>query len=284
MPWRESPAELARARVERPVRVPAPDGHLFGIYTPPDPAAPPAGVCAVLFSSPRSHRNRMWVEAARRLAAEGFSAFRVDFHGTGDSEGETGYRDPGKPYREDAAAVLRHLREAFGETRFVLYGICFDARTALAAFMDEPGAIEGVLFVAAPVTELDALVAADADRKGWRHLLFRALRNASPGGAPELPLSPSFVTHFQAFARSRARALFLYGQEDAEYETLRIAERRLFARLDPAVRARMTVEAWPGKVHGYLEIGRQRETLERCIEWIRGFHPAAARGAGSGRP
>jgi pimeloyl-ACP methyl ester carboxylesterase len=268
-------------------------------------------VCAVLFSSPRSHRNRMWVEAARRLAADGFSAFRVDFHGTGDSEGETGYRDPGKPYRDDAVAVLRHLREAFGETRFVLYGICFDARTALAACMDEPDAIEGVLFVAAPVTELDALVAADADRKGWRHLLFRALRNpdnwatltrpdrwrhmglvvgrllhrtAAPGGAPELPLSPSFVTHFEAFARSRARALFLYGQEDAEYETLRIAERRLFARLDPAVRARLTVEAWPGKVHGYLEIGRQRETLERCIEWIRGFHPAVARGAGNRRP
>lgn len=305
MPWRETPAELARARAERPVVVPAPTGRLFGIYTPPAPEAAPAGKCVVLLTTPRGHRNRMWVEAARRLAAEGFSAFRFDLHGAGDSEGETHFRDPGQPFREDAVAVLRHLRTEFGETRFLLYGICFDARTALSVLMDEAAAVEGVLFVAAPVLELDQLVQADAERKGWRHLVTRALFNpenwsgllraerwrhmglvlgrllqrrgggGEDAGGPALPLSPSFVTHFQAFARSQARILFLYGTEDAEYETFKVAERTLLSRLEPAVSRRVEIDRMPGRVHGYLEVARQREVLERCLAWFRGFHPAA---------
>lgn len=303
MPWRETPAELERARAERPELVASPHGRLFGVFTPPDPAVPPAGVCAVLFTSPRGHRNRMWVEAARRLAAEGFAAFRVDFHGTGDSEGETAFRDPGRPYREDAVAVLRHLRASHGHTRFVLYGICFDARTALSACMDEADAIAGILFVSAPLMELEGQVQAHAERKGWGHLARRALwnpdnwrtltrparwrhmglvlgrllrRSAAPAGAPELPLSPSFLEHLAAFSRSRARILFLYGREDAEYETFRVAERQLFPRLDPRVRERIEIEAWPGRVHGFLDVPRQREVLERCLAWIGGFRAGAA--------
>src|ERR1051326_6708797 len=71
MPWRETAAELERARAEEPETFPAPAGRLFGIFTPPDPAAARAAQCVVLFTRPRSHRNRMWVEAARRLAAHG---------------------------------------------------------------------------------------------------------------------------------------------------------------------------------------------------------------------
>ncbi len=305
MPWRESAAELARARAERPVVVDSPLGRLYGLYTPPAPDAPPAGRCAVLLTSPRSHRNRMWVEGARRLACQGFGAFRVDFHGTGDSEGETGYRDPNRPYREDAVAVIRRLREEFGETRFVLSGACFDARTALSAFMDEADAIEGLLFMAGPVMELDTLVRVDADRKGWGHLL-KAIRNPenwtalsrperwrymgamlgrmaqrTVAGAPlpELPLSATFLEHFEALTRSRGRALFLYGIEDTEYESFRVAERRLFPRLSPAVRARIEIEVWPGTVHGFVVMKRQRETFERAMAWIGDFHPAAGRGS-----
>src|SRR5437763_15478570 len=123
MPWRESPAELERARAEVPVAWPTPAGTLFGILTPP---ANPAAHCVVLFTRPRSHRNRMWVEAARHLAARGFAAFRFDYHGTGDSEGETAFLNPNRPYRDDVAAVLRMLRERFGYERFLVLGACFD--------------------------------------------------------------------------------------------------------------------------------------------------------------
>ncbi|MBI1796484.1 MAG: alpha/beta fold hydrolase [Candidatus Eisenbacteria bacterium] len=302
MPWRESAADLDRARAERPIVVPSAFGGLVGIYTPAAPDVPSAGLCAVLLTRPRSHRNRMWVEGARRLAAQGFACFRFDYHGTGDSEGPTGPLDPNRPYRDDIVTVLRVLRAQLGGRRFVLCGACFDARTALSAFADEADAIAGLMFMAAPVVELDTLVRVDADRKDWGHLA-RSLRNpynwkslasagrwrymatvigrvarrslgAAPAGDP--PLGAAFVEHFQALLRSRARALFLYGRDDAEYESFRIAERTAFAKLTPEQRARLEVEVWDGTVHGFLEMKRQRETFERALGWIAALHPARA--------
>jgi alpha/beta superfamily hydrolase len=307
MPWRESPEERARARAEIPVIVPGPLGRLFGVYTPPAPDAPDAGLCAILFTTPRMHRNRVWVEGARRLAARGFACFRLDFHGAGDSDGETSFRDPNQPYREDAVATIRHLRDRFGHERFVLSGACFDARTALSAFRDEADAIVGLVFLAAPVMELETMVKVDADRKGWGHMLkavrnpdnWKALgdaerwrymgtmlgrmarRSVSGDAAPELPLSDGFVRDLGALVASRARALFLYGLEDSEYESFRIAERDLFAKFSPETRERIVVEVWPGTVHGFLEMTRQRQTFERAMTWISGLHPS---GAATDRP
>lgn len=303
MPWRENASELDRARAEQPVVFPSPGGRLFGIYTPPASEAPPAGLCAVLLTRPRSHRNRMWVEGARRLAGQGFGAFRFDYHGCGDSEGENPKLDPNTPYREDVVAAIRTLRSRFGQQRFVLSGACFDARTALSAFADEGEAIAGLVFAAAPVMELDALAVADAHRKDWRHLL-RALgnpynwrtlgsrerwrymarvveriagRSVTGDGARPLPLSASFLQDFRALARSRARALFLYGTEDVEYEAFRVAERQLFARLDPEIRSRFDIVVWSGTVHGMFEMVRQRETFEAMVGWMEALHPQATR-------
>jgi pimeloyl-ACP methyl ester carboxylesterase len=301
MPWRETAAELARARAEQPVTVPAPAGTLFGIHTPPDPAAAAAGYCVILFTRPRSHRNRMWVEGARRLATRGFGAFRFDYHGTGDSEGETHFLDPNRPYLDDARAVLATLREKLGYRRFIVLGACFDARTALSTFAEPGAGVEGMVFFAAPVMELDTLVKAHADQsKDWKHL-FRALGNpenwaalAKPerwrymatvvgrvarGGkgeaAHDTPLADSFVEHFRALVRSGARALFVYGDADAEYASFKVALDTVFPRLAPAERARFEVEVWPGDVHGFVSIPLQRRALEHTLGWIERFHPDA---------
>ena len=80
---------------------------------------------------------------------------------------------------------------------------------------------------------------------------------------------------FGALVRSRARALFLYGLEDAEYASFRVAERTVLARLPAEARARFEVEIWPGSVHQFLEMPRQRETFARAIAWIEALHPCA---------
>ena len=302
MDWRETPADLERARAERAEVVASPLGDLFAIVTPPAPAAPAAGIAVILLTRPRSHRNRMWVEAARRLAGAGFLACRFDYHGCGDSGGATSRLDPSDPYRTDVVTMIRHLRSQHGATRFVLVGSCFDARTALSAFADEAAAIEGLVFMAAPVMRLENMQVADADRKDWKHLV-RALGNAENwkqlgsaerwhymarvaarigrntlgggGGEPGLPLDPGFLAHFDALVRSRARALFFYGDGDAEYQSFRVAETGLFPRLPADVRARFTIQVWPGAVHGFLDTPRQREALPRVLEWIETLHPAA---------
>ncbi|MCC6653015.1 MAG: alpha/beta hydrolase [Candidatus Eisenbacteria bacterium] len=303
MPWRESPAELARARAEIPVVFDSPTGRLVGIYTPAAPDAPPAGTCAILLTRPRSHRNRMWVEGARRLAAQGFSAFRFDYHGDGDSQGVSGFHNPNQPDREDVVSALRFVRERFGDRRFLTLGMCFDARTALSVFADEPEAVRGMVFFAAPLMELDTLVKAHADQKDWKHML-RALTNRenwtslgdperwrymgtvlgrvlrrgsrANGEAPnDTPLADTFVEHFRALVRSRARALFVYGDTDAEYVSFQVAQRTVFARLTPEERARFEVEVWPGDVHAFLNVPLQRRALERALEWFGSFHPDA---------
>jgi pimeloyl-ACP methyl ester carboxylesterase len=302
VPWRESAGELERARAEQPVKVPGPKGSLVGIFTPPAPTAAEAGLCAVLLTRPRSHRNRMWVEGARRLATQGFACFRFDYLGAGDSEGVPDRVDPNRPDREAVVSVIRFLRDRLGQRRFVVCGACFDARTALSAFADEGDSIEGLMFMAAPVMELDTLVRVDADRKDWRHL-WRALRNRQNwralasrerwgymatvlsrvagrslggGASADAPLGAAFVEHFQALLASRARALFLYGRDDAEYQSFRVAERTVFAAMTPEQRERIAVEVWDGTVHGFLEMTRQRETFERAVSWIGSLHPARA--------
>lgn len=301
MPWRETGPELARAWAERPVVVPGPHGGLYGIFTPPAPEAPSAGLCAVLFTRPRLHRNRMWVEAARRLAARGFACFRFDYHGAGDSEGDSVYLDPNRPYREDAIAVLRYLRERLGQRRFVLSGLCFDARTALSAFVDEGEAIEGLVFIGAPVLEMETMVKVDADHRSWRQMarafrkpdnwralaslerwkymaivLGRMLGRSLPQARRDYAIPSTFVEHMRALIHSRARALFLYGADEPEYESFRAAERKILAALPPETRRRFEVEVWPGVVHrGTLHVARQREILERATSWILALHPTA---------
>lgn len=299
MDWRESPAERARAAAEQPVVVRALEGRLYGILTPA-PADTPARPCVVLFTRPRSHRNRMFVELARRLAARGWPAFRFDYHGCGDSSGTAARLDPGQPYRSDALAVIECLRTRHGQQTFVLVGSCFDGRTAFSALDGAAEWIRGVAVIAAPLVELGTLTDAQAGGKDWKHL-WKALHNAdnwrtlgrperwshmtrvlgriagrSISAGPELPLSPGFARDLKAWARSRARALFLYGEEDVETMSLRIAERTAFARLEPAARARLEIEVWPGPMHAFLTVPLQRRVLDRVTTWIEGLEGAVA--------
>lgn len=311
MPWRESADVLARARAERALSIETPAGTLVGVLTPPAPEAPRGEHCVILFTRPRSHRNRMWVEGARRLAARGFAAFRFDYSGAGDSEGESHFLDPNRPKQDDATAVIRALRERHGYRKFLVVGACFDARTALSSFATEGEAVDGMVFFAAPVMELDTLVKAHADHKDWKHLL-RALGNAEnwralgqaerwkymaavvgrvarrsvPVGAPaanDTPLSDSFFEHFGALVRSGKRALFVYGEADAELVSFRVALDTVFPRLAPEERARLEVEIWPGDVHGFLNLPMQRRALERTLDWLERFHPAATATNGRAR-
>jgi len=311
MPWRETAAEIARARAEQPVVVPTPEGRVFGILTPPAPEASAAERCVVFLTRPRSHRNRMWVEAARTLAARGFACFRYDFHGTGDSEGVTAPLDPDRPYRDELVAILRHLRAHHGQRRFIVSGSCFDGRTALSAFCDEADAIDALVFMVAPSTELLDWDRANADYKSWGHVLRavgrrenwqalvsakrwrymgavvgRVFRRSVGHAAPGEDLQPSenFRRDFKALVRSKARALFLFGADDNVYRAFRPAERRLFAALDPATRQRFAIEVWPGNMHGFVEMNRQREVLAYVIRWIAALHPAGTAGAPPAEP
>ncbi|HTZ09550.1 MAG TPA: alpha/beta hydrolase [Acidimicrobiales bacterium] len=134
-----------RSVVERPVRIG--DAALFGIVTEPEDG--PARTTVVCFNTGRSRRigpSRLWVELARKWAADGLRTVRVDMSGLGESG-----LHPGQPRGVvyppeapvDVAAVARAVAPE-DPSEVVLVGLCSGAFHAV-----EGGAVLGARGVVA---------------------------------------------------------------------------------------------------------------------------------------
>jgi pimeloyl-ACP methyl ester carboxylesterase len=111
------------------------DGQrLHGVITQPASQAA-AGLCVVLMNAGSVRRigpNRMWVECARRWAADGATILRLDGSGLGDSDGdERPYQRSAHFYRAELAdqvlAALDELQARGLPPRFLLGGLCSGA-------------------------------------------------------------------------------------------------------------------------------------------------------------
>ncbi len=130
--------------IETPLTIPQGFGDLSGILTTPRAGA--ASLCLVLLTAGAIRRigpNRMWVEAARRWAANGVSSLRLDVEAIGEADGAvTPYADdnalyvPGLiPQVKEAIAVLAERGVA---GRFVTAGLCAGAYWAMYAGLEDP--------------------------------------------------------------------------------------------------------------------------------------------------
>jgi pimeloyl-ACP methyl ester carboxylesterase len=123
---------------------PLPVGGGFGMVVEPTAGAV-APVTAVFLSAAADRNigpNRMWVEAARNLAALGARAVRVDFDGIGESDGDGDrYVDESKFFEPEIGgeltAILDQL-EAGGEgSDFLLVGLCSGAYWSFRGAIDD---------------------------------------------------------------------------------------------------------------------------------------------------
>jgi hypothetical protein len=158
---------------ERAVILEAGGESLVAIVT--EPKSPPQGARKgiVYLTRPRAHRNRMWVDAARAMAARGYTGIRFDYHGEGDSTGTPRYLDPEAPHAGDAVAAIRYLTDEAGIERVGILGSCFDGRTALSAVHDAPH-YDALVFMSAPaldeMTERERLVGERDFAHYWRRV------------------------------------------------------------------------------------------------------------------
>jgi dienelactone hydrolase len=113
--------------------------RLFGVLTEPLGGAPSDRPAVVVLNAGALHRvgpNRTYVRLARRLAATGFTALRMDLGGIGDSLPAPGAPD-NRVYSRDAVAdvdaAMSFLAARTGSVRFVLAGLCSGAYVAFHA-------------------------------------------------------------------------------------------------------------------------------------------------------
>jgi pimeloyl-ACP methyl ester carboxylesterase len=115
---------------ERPMFVDVPGGRVFGVLTEPlDGRSELTGVLLNAGFQRRTGPNRMWVELARRWAAQSVSTLRLDTHGIGDFDSEDPMpgrvKDWYKPmYVQQPCAALQMLAESGLPPRFLLVSMC----------------------------------------------------------------------------------------------------------------------------------------------------------------
>jgi hypothetical protein len=144
---------------------------------------PPAGgvrprAAFVFLNAGVVHRvgpNRMYVSAARRLAARGFVSVRFDQSGLGDSGSRRGATSVEQAIVLDTADVFSALQREYAVDRFVLAGLCSGAVSAFRGALADERVIGAVLlnpqgFVQS--AEWTTYVAAKAHaRRYWRDKL-----------------------------------------------------------------------------------------------------------------
>jgi pimeloyl-ACP methyl ester carboxylesterase len=126
-------------------------GGLFGVVSEPAEGTDANGQCIILLNSGSIHHvgpNRMYVEFARRLAAQGSRVCRADLGGLGDSPARLGSRE-NDPYPasalDDVGRLVRALRSNGDCPRIVLVGLCSGAWAAFHGGLTIDGITDLVL-------------------------------------------------------------------------------------------------------------------------------------------
>lgn len=233
---------------ETPVFFPAGDETLFGVLT--EPSTEPRGIGVLIVPTggvPLSAgRNRWQVHLARALAAEGFHAFRFDYHGAGESTGTIPEWKLEEPFVDDVVGASQFL-ESIGIHRIYVVAACFGTRSALWAARHIEG-LEGIAFALVQSRDFEKedtvpLRLAESKSATWyvkralrptvarglfdkrrrdvyRRVIrqkVRAVRGAPANEAAMHGISPHFLAPLDGILRRQLPVTLIYGTEDNDY-------------------------------------------------------------------
>ncbi len=138
--------------VEHPFFFAAGERTLFGFYHPPAvPSSLPALVFCHAFAEEKLWAQRIFVAAAREMAAAGYPVLRFDFSGNGDSEGDFAGTSVTGALDEIRSAIAA-ARRLSGRDEISLLGLRLGATFAALAADADPGAVHD-LVLWAPVCD-----------------------------------------------------------------------------------------------------------------------------------
>jgi pimeloyl-ACP methyl ester carboxylesterase len=268
---------------EFPVFIPFGDDHLCAIVCTPK-AADATDVGAVLLTGgnyTRTHRNRMWVRAARALAENGVPSIRLDYHGIGDSTG-TAHFELEVPFDADAVCAAEFLQRATGIEHLALVATCFGGRGAMAAAAQLPHAVSATVF---PVP---LVVPKQTKSLRYRARLKTRLRQFKLTSAlldrPSVSrtrtkiaarrddsadeVSPRFKRDLVSFSQ-RGSVRFVFGEHSPDLPGLR----RCLAEIDPRLtadqKARITLDLIAGTdLQRFQSLSDQEIVVQKTVESV----------------
>lgn len=218
------------------------DARLFGILTlPHKPQHQVKNLPVFVFlSSGFMHRvgpRRLYVRLARELAQIGFSSFRVDLSGRGESPGRPELRNE-QSLVADYKEIVSVLEARLGRSQFVLAGLCSGADNAVVLTQADPRVI-GLLLMDPTCYPDDSFNARKFLRKfthvqryaDWvtRKIGFLADRQVKLANGNDLYTSPLVIgvlptleqirAAFQAICERKGRALSVFTSlaEDVDF-------------------------------------------------------------------
>lgn len=283
---------------EVPLFFPAGADTLFGVLT----MSPSDGDLGAIIlgggSTPSTTigRNRIFVTMARHVASLGFRTLRFDYHGVGDSTGESTIRLD-RPFVDDLAAAVQVLSDQ-GVKRCMLIGSCFGARTALAGGGRVAG-IGGAVLLAPPLRDFalserktegwalrdylralvhpQGLIGGGRDLTLRRYLRFvrsgfqvgirRLRRRISPKREAYRWISPDFLNGLSTLVELGLPILFVYGTEDESYPDWQDALRGpLGGILERAGAVEISIIS--GQVHGFTQTETQSVVIHTVGAWL----------------
>lgn len=263
-----------------------PGNGLMGVLTEAEGAAERP---VILFSNVGvSHRVgpfRLNVELARRLAAVGFTSFRFDFSGLGDSEASRDGRTDQERAVSEAQAAMDLVAKRTGASRFVMVGLCSGAdKTHIVSRAD--GRVVGAVFIDgyAYKTALFYLVRFTLRFLEWKRLkvfvkdrvgkLLAVFRPNAEGveayrAVIASPDRAGVERDLVAMADRGCRQLHLFTvSTDYTYNY-----RGQFWHMYPALKGKpgVVTERYPGVDHTLSMVGMQRLFIDRICRWMEQF-------------
>jgi pimeloyl-ACP methyl ester carboxylesterase len=268
--------------VEFPVYVPVEGEHLMGVVCLPEGDIEDVGVVLLTGGNyTRTHRNRMWVDAARELAGRGVPSVRFDYRGVGDSEGTMVLSLDDPPWR-DASAMIDFLEQVTGISKVTLASTCFGGRVAaaVAARRDDVVSMTALpLPVLLPLRHPTKAPLRRRIRQSMKRtdLGARLLRNpgvrrartavASRRGKPELRVNPGLRGDLARAAAKGVRIRFVFGEGSKELPDLRKMLEELEANLSPDQLSLITVDVIEGTdVQRFQTFEDQRIVIDAAVE------------------
>lgn len=286
--------------------IPAAGAEIFAILTRPTVDANGWGVVILNggANNPSMGRNRMSVDIARNMAAQGFHVVRFDYHGVGESTGQVAQMRLDMPFVDDLVAVASWAR-ANGVEKLVLTGCCFGSRTSLASAPHIPG-LAGMVIFGTPIrdfgkgarnkrmtrTAIDWSVwefirrglrvrtlsgLFDARRRGrYRRLVGakigfvgrKARKRLSAEADPDLYwVSEGLLSQIQYLVENSIPCVFVYDDKDQYYKEITEAMKGRLGHLIEDPRSRVEIRLVDGR-----QVGRGRLIAESTLlEVVVGF-------------